>query len=241
AVVAHADPTTNPPTPPTTSDQSGPKPPSALTPLPDLGTLVVGTKAYPPWIIKNPDGTWSGISIDAWKRVAAELDLKYVWKEIDLKDLAERGPEALGVDVVVSMTITWRAEKYFDMSHPFVIQGIGIATRAEAQSGVSRVLGKIASLRFLRNLVILLLIIVVVGMVVWRIEHKTSPDEFGGTVARGIGGGVFWTVESLFAKPKPLSRRLHSRLVSLFWVIACMVLISGVTARLAAEFTVSQL
>jgi hypothetical protein len=106
-----------------------------------------------------------------------------------------------------------------DVTHPFYLGGLAIATRPEPVSGLSRVIDKVLSLRFLRNLGILLLIIVLVGIVVWRIEHKTSPDEFGGTVARGIGGGVFWTVESLFAKPKPLSRRLHSRLVSLFWVI----------------------
>src|SRR5262249_21344385 len=150
----------------------------------------------------------------------------------------EEGLDKLDIDVVAGCVgPNPRTEKVMDVSHPFYISGLAIATRAESSSGIARLTDKVLSFRFLRNLGLLLLIIVIVGVVVWRIEHKTSPDEFGGTPLSGIGGGIFWTVESLFAKPKPLSRRLRSRLVSLFWVIACMVLISGVTAKLAAEFT----
>jgi polar amino acid transport system substrate-binding protein len=203
--------------------------------------LVVAVSDFPPTTIHNPDGSWSGICVDAWKQVADSLDLKYTFREVDAKDLMAKGLEQLDVDVVTCLGPNPRTEKMMDVTHPFLISGLAIATRAGSTSGLARIAHEVLSWRFARNFGVLLLIIILVGVVVWRIERKTSPDEFGGPPLKGIGGGIFWTVESLFAKPKPLSRRLRSRLVSLFWVFACMILISGVTAKLAAEFTVNQL
>ena len=214
---------------------------SADDQAPPAQRLVVAVSPLPPGTFHNTDGSWSGICVDAWKQVADSLSLDYTFREVEPKEIMAKGLDALGIDVVGCLGPNPRTEKVMDVSHPFVISGLAIATRAESTSGVARVASKLVSVQFLRNLGVLLVIIVIVGVIVWRIEHKTSPEEFGGTPLAGIGGGIFWTVESLFAKPKPLSRKLRSRLVSLFWVFACMVLISGVTAKLAAEFTVNQL
>jgi len=43
---------------------------------PGVGKLVVGTVPVAPFIIKNPDGTWGGISMDLWKEVARRLHLE---------------------------------------------------------------------------------------------------------------------------------------------------------------------
>jgi len=203
--------------------------------------LVVGVFSAEPSMIANKDGSCSGFCVDAWRAVADSLDLKYELRTYDPASLSKGGLEAAGIDVLLCQGPNPRAEKIMDVTHAFYTDGLAIATRPEQASGISRVVDKVLSLRFLRNVGILLAIIVVVGIVVWRIERHTSPDEFGGSTLSGIGGGVFWTVESLFAKPKPLSRRVRSRLVSLFWVFTCMLLISGVTAKLSSEFTVSQL
>ena len=203
--------------------------------------LIVAVNHYPPAIIKEADGNWSGTFVEFWKHVADSVGWSYTFKEVDPKEVSAKGPDAVGVDVVLGVGITARIEKLMDVSAPFVVTGLGIATRPEPASAVDRIAGKVFSWRFLRNLSVLLLAIVIVGVIVWRIERETSPEEFGGKPLTGIGGGIFWTVESLFARPKPLSRRLRSRLVALFWVIVCMVLISGLTAKLSAEFTVSQL
>src|ERR1700721_4825036 len=43
--------------------------------------LVIGTKEAPPFAMKAADGSWSGISIDLWRRVADELHLRYRFAE----------------------------------------------------------------------------------------------------------------------------------------------------------------
>ena len=35
--------------------------------------LVIGTKEAPPFAMKAADGTWNGISVDLWRRVADQL------------------------------------------------------------------------------------------------------------------------------------------------------------------------
>jgi hypothetical protein len=39
--------------------------------------LVIATKEAPPFVIKQPDGTLHGISIDLWRRIADRLHLRY--------------------------------------------------------------------------------------------------------------------------------------------------------------------
>ena len=39
--------------------------------------LIVGTKEAPPFAMKAPDGTWQGISIDLWRRIADEKKWRY--------------------------------------------------------------------------------------------------------------------------------------------------------------------
>jgi ABC-type amino acid transport substrate-binding protein len=207
----------------------------------DQPPIVVGISHFPPSAIKAADGSWTGTCVDAWKRIAEEQSLRYVFRDVDPKDVMAKGLEALGIDVVGCVGVNPRTEKVMDVTHPFSISGLGIATRPESSSGVGRIFDKIASWRFARSFGVLLLIIIIAGVIVWRFERQTSPDDFGGPPLKGIGGGVFWTVEALFARPKPLSRRIRSRLIALFWVIASILLISGVTAKLSAEFTVNQL
>jgi ABC-type amino acid transport substrate-binding protein len=50
--------------------------------------LVIGTKEAPPFSVKAPDGTWQGISLDLWRRVARENDLRFRFaEESDVQDL----------------------------------------------------------------------------------------------------------------------------------------------------------
>ncbi len=39
--------------------------------------LIVGTKESPPFSMKTADGHWTGLSIDLWREIAAELNLQY--------------------------------------------------------------------------------------------------------------------------------------------------------------------
>ena len=68
--------------------------------------MVVGTKIAPPFAMKSDDGTWSGISIELWHRIAADLHLSYRFEEVSLDELIN-GTAAHRLDgAVAAITVT---------------------------------------------------------------------------------------------------------------------------------------
>jgi len=49
--------------------------------------LVVGTRHVPPFAMRDADGTWRGISIDLWRDVADQLQVRYEFREMTLPEL----------------------------------------------------------------------------------------------------------------------------------------------------------
>jgi polar amino acid transport system substrate-binding protein len=208
-------------------------------PLARADELVVVTHPIPPFVIKNADGTWSGISMDVWRRVADELKLQYRIEEVPIPDLFT--PEKTGADVVVSLNITSRSESLYDLSHAFYMAGLGIAVRRDKGLSFSAVASRLASARFGQAVMSLFGVLVLMGVVVWRLERRTKPDEFGGSPLRGIGRGVFWSFESVVGKAPSLTQTLTNRIVILLWTGLCVLFVSGLTAGISAELTASRL
>jgi len=52
-------------------------------------TRIVGTEEVPPFAIKHNDGTWTGVSIDLWRQIAAELNLPFEFRERDPQGLLD--------------------------------------------------------------------------------------------------------------------------------------------------------
>ena len=50
----------------------------------ETGKLVVATREAPPFVIRQEDGSLSGIAIELWRGVARNLGLTYEFKETDL-------------------------------------------------------------------------------------------------------------------------------------------------------------
>ena len=107
--------------------------------------MVVGTKPSPPFVVKQPDGTWGGLAIDLWKLVAADMRVRVTIRPFEqvqaLLDAVERGE----VDVAVgAITVTADRERSLDFTMPIYSTGLGIAVRparSELASIARRVLG----------------------------------------------------------------------------------------------------
>ena len=65
------------------------------------------------------DGTWSGISIDLWRAVAADLNLDYEIREFDLEGLIQ-ATEQNKVSIAVSaIGMTAERDAIIEFSYPF--------------------------------------------------------------------------------------------------------------------------
>ncbi len=203
----------------------------------DGRTLVVGTHPVPPFVVENPDGTWSGISIDLWKKIAAELGYKYEIRKFSVPDLFKPDPS---IDVTVSLNINSRSEKVLDLSHAFYSTGLAIATRTEPGSGWLEIGRKLLTKDFLGALASVVGALLAAGVLMYFIERKRNPEEFEPGF-KGVVHGLFWALEALVGAAEQPYRTLAGRALGIVWIFFCVVLISGVTAEMASKLTVNSL
>ncbi len=205
-------------------------------------TLIIGTKEAPPFSMKRVDGEWEGISMDLWKEVAAEIGVDYELRETDLHGLLE-GVATDSLDAsIAAITITSDREAMLDFSHPYYQTGLGIAVRSGG-GGMFGILGRLISLDFLSVVGALLLVLLLVGLLIWLVERKKNPEQFGGKAVEGIGSGFWWSAVTMttvgYGDKAPVT--FAGRLIGLIWMFAAIIIISGFTAAIAASLTVSEL
>ena len=218
--------------------------PSTAQPLAaqELGTLTIATRPLAPFSIKIEDGRWRGISIDLWRDLADELNLKYRFRAMELGemlDAVERGE----VDAAVAaLTITAEREKRMDFTHPFLSTGLGIAVPLDSRGGWLAVTRRFVSPDFLKVTVALFGLLLMVGILVWIFERRRNA-QFGGTASEGIGSGLWWSAVTMttvgYGDKAPQSA--GGRAVAIVWMFASVIIISSFTAAIATALTVGEL
>jgi len=204
--------------------------------------LIVGTKDAPPFSIKNADGTWTGMSIDLWRDIAAELNLEYDFRERDLAGLINGVKEGSLNAAVAALTVTPEREEIVDFTHPFHTSGLGIAVAPRKGRWFS-VLKRFLSWTFLKIALGLALILLAAGALVWVFERRHNREQFRGKVGKGLGDGFWWSAVTMttvgYGDKAPKST--GGRVVAVVWMFAGIIMISGFTAALASVLTTAGL
>ena len=204
--------------------------------------LVIGTKQAPPFSMKNAEGTWEGIGVELWNKIALDNGFLFEFRESELADLLEKVAAEKLDACVAAITVTADREHLVDFSQPFFLSGLAIAVR-EKGSSWGRVVQVFFSSGFLRIVTLLSLVLLVSGFLVWFFERVKNPEQFGGTPAQGIGAGFWWAAVTMttvgYGDKAP--KTPGGRLVALVWMFASLVIISGFTAAITTALTVGSL
>jgi polar amino acid transport system substrate-binding protein len=198
--------------------------------------VVVGTHEIPPFVIKNADGTWSGISIDLWRRIAEDRGYETEIRDLSVAELVA-GPE--NVDVVASLTIDSEREATFDLTHAFYSTGLAIAVVPHESSIVDVLSQRVLTKEFLLAVGAVALLLLAAAFVMWRIEHRHNDEEFGGKT--GIIAGLMWSVETVIGYNDPQHKTRTGRAFGILWAIFGVVLVSALTAELTSALTLEEL
>lgn len=215
-----------------------------LAALPALGQepLVVGTKIAAPFVMESESGGLTGISIDLWEELAADLDIAFEYRRSGLDELLE-GVRQGSLDVAVgALSMTAAREQTIDFTHPFHVSALAVATRPQS-AGWWRALQRFFSYQFLIAVLALFGLLVAVGLVVWLFERRTNAEEFGGPAPRGLANGLWWAAVTMttvgYGDKSP--RTLGGRIVGLVWMFTAVIVLSGFTAGIATSLTVGRL
>jgi polar amino acid transport system substrate-binding protein len=202
--------------------------------------LVIGTKEAPPFAMKAEDGTWSGISIDLWRRIAEKLHLNYRLKETTLQGLVDQTANRTLDAAVAAITVTNEREQVVDFTQPFYATGLGIAVPKLAKFDWWHLLGSLISFGFLEALIALVGITVLVGLVVWLLERRHSAHFHG--VRKGLVTSVWWsalTMTQAGAEQEPGT--FFGRLIAIAWMATSVIAIAIFTAGVTSQITAKQL
>jgi ABC-type amino acid transport substrate-binding protein len=204
--------------------------------------LLVGVKVAPPFVIED-HGHYSGLAIDLWQEIAADHGWKYVYRPYDLDGLLQAVSDSK-VDVALgAITATAAREQRMDFAHPITSSGLAVAVRGGQTAGWLAVARALVSPAFLKVIGSLTLLLLVVGFLVWLLEHKRNPEQFGGSRRQGIFSGFWWAMVTMttvgYGDTAP--RTVGGRIIGLVWMLAALLIVSFFTAAITSALTVGQL
>lgn len=205
--------------------------------------LVVAVMPAPPFVIKRDDGSWGGISIELWRRIADNSEWKYRFAEQQsVPDLLAGLADGKFDVVVAPLTVTAERERMFDFTAPFYATGLGIAVTSGGALSWRPVISALTSFGFLQAVLALVGLALVFGLIVWLFERRHN-EQFGGTVARGLSSSVWWTTVAMTQRGAGMSgpRTMPGRAVAMIWMVGSIIAIAIFTASITSALTVRHL
>ncbi len=206
--------------------------------------LIVGTMRVPPFVVRSDDGQWSGLSIELWKQIAAELKVPFAFKEYDydlpgMLDAVERNE----VDAAIAaIPITVEGESRFDYSHAYFAAGLGIAVHTESQGGMFGTLAGIFTHQVLIATAALVALLLFVGLLIWVMERR-QKGHFDARPSHGIADGIWFAAVTMtttgYGDKVPVTA--GGRVVAMVWMFASIFLVALFSATLASSFVVGRL
>ena len=155
-------------------------------PLPDR-ELVIATREVPPFAMKRKDGSWHGISIALWHRIAERLHLRYRFSEGTTNQAILDGVAKGTFDAgIAAITITAARERIVDFTLPYYTAGLGVAV-STGEPRWRAIFRTLFSFGFLQAVSILLGFAMCVGFVIWLLERRQT-EHFRGAWAPASGG-----------------------------------------------------
>ena len=217
---------------------------AAQGPTPVSGrTLVVGVADSPPLAIAQADGSWSGLAVDLWARIASEQGWRFELKPMALADVAQALHDG-ALDIALGATaVTPEGEALHDFSQPFLATGLGFAQRMTDTLQWDAVWQTLRSTRLLTVLAAIAGGVLIVGLVIALIERRHQATDFGGSLRHGVSTGVWWAAVTMTtvgygdATPKTGP----GRALALLWMFVGVGAVAILTATVTSILTLSHL
>jgi polar amino acid transport system substrate-binding protein len=230
--------------------QSKPTPAATVTPtaVPSVTvisgkTVKVSTRIVSPFVTEE-NGELGGFSIELWKNIAQELDLKSDFQKTgnitDLLNAVKSKQADIGISAI---SVTSQREKDFDFSQPIFDSGLQILVRSQGhQSSIGRLVESLFTPEFFQLLGIMLLIILIPAHIIWLVErtHKGGFLE-NSNYFPGIFKACWWAAATLATQAEEMPKGALGRIMAVIWMFISVVFIAYFTATVTTSLTVDRI
>lgn len=187
--------------------------------------------------------TSSGISLEIWQALAAQLNWHYKTMTFTDVPAALRALDSGKVDAVVGpVSVTSERETMARFSQPYYQSSLSILSRSDPPSLWSRV-KPLFSWKFFVAVGVFVLILAGVGFLLWLAENKKNPEQFDPEIARGVGDGMWCAIVTMsttgYGDKAPLTTR--GRVVMGCWMVISIIFATSMVAGIASTLTLSGL
>jgi polar amino acid transport system substrate-binding protein len=207
--------------------------------------LRVSTREVAPFVIKEPNGHYSGFSIELWEAIAIQLGVKSKYSsQPNVKALLEEIHQHKADLGVAAISITAERDKQFDFSQPIYDSGLQILVNGDGGepslwSGFVEVMTSPVLRQFL---VLAAIFIILPTHLLWFLERR--HDE--GIIRHksyfpGIFEAAWWSVSCLATQAEEMPKAVLARVLAVLWMFFAVIFIAFVTAALTANLTLQQL
>jgi ABC-type amino acid transport substrate-binding protein len=207
---------------------------------PQAGTLRIAVYDVPPYGYANPDGSFSGISVDLWRRVAERLERQFKLIPVAEMESVLSGLEQGQYDAAIgAITITPEREKRVDFSYPAHRSGVAVALRKD-KGPLSALNAYAAATTELSPLIFgSLAMLVLIGTAMWMIERRHPSAQGSESSVVTLRDGLYWAIVTMttvgYGDKTPKST--VGRVIAVTWMFASLVWVSLLSTSLVSRLT----
>ena len=208
-----------------------------------LSSLRVGVHPFPPFVIQNERGTFTGLCVDLWEDVAREMDVDYEYVRYTDPTGMIRALDFREIDIAINpLYVSGTRLNMFEVSQPFFISSVGVATTSVTRSQFQAFLQNFFSLAFLKIVLLLSGILLFFGTILWAVERRENRYQFRPGL-RGLLDGLWWAAVTMttvgYGDKAPKTQT--GRTIAVVWMFTAVIIVSSFTATIASTLTVNTL
>jgi len=210
---------------------------------PDTAQVRVGVHPFPPFVIETEDDEFTGLCVDLWEDIAAEMGVNYEYVRYTDPIGMVRALDYREIDIAINpLYVSSVRLDMFEVSQPFFISSVGVATTSIARSQFQVLLQNFFSVDFLKIVLLLFGVLLVFGTLLWFVERGENRYQFRPGL-RGLLDGLWWAAVTMttvgYGDKAPKTQA--GRTIAIVWMFSAVIIVSGFTATIASTLTVNSL
>jgi polar amino acid transport system substrate-binding protein len=200
--------------------------------------LKVGLYLSPPFVMED-DGRYTGMAVELWEALAADLDLQSDYEVLPTFRELVRATSAGDLDVAVTnLTITQERAERIDFTHPWYDAGLRIMINQDRGTGFREVVAGLHESGYLRSYAWLAFVVVVATALLTLFDRRFDKD-FPRRWREGIAES-FYAVMSVATSGRAARKNLFGwvgRIWQALWLVCGVAVLAYITSTVTSVMT----